>query len=65
MGILNPLTDKHCEQLDSVLQTCPHIRDTINAIKECGIDMSQQEQVLQAQEDAASAIKRKFNPLAS
>lgn len=65
MGILNPLTDKHCEQLDSVIQQCPHIRDTINAIKECGIDMSQQEQVLDSQETIAKAIKQRFNPLAS
>lgn len=65
MGVLNPLTDKHCEQLDSVIQQCPHIRDTINAIKECGIDMSQQEQVLDSQETIAKAIKQRFNPLAS
>lgn len=65
MGVLNPLTDKHCEQIDTVLQQCPHIRDTIEAIKRCGIDMSQQEAVLQAQQEACQAIKREFNPLAN
>ena len=65
MGVLNPLTDKHCEQIDSVLQQCPHIRDTIEAIKRCGLDMSQQEATLNAQQEVCQSLKREFNPLAS
>ena len=64
MAILNPLTQQHCKDLDAVLQMAPHIRDTIKAYEECGLDCSQQKEIHEAQVELASAIKRKFNPLA-
>lgn len=64
MAVLNPLTEAHCKDLDSVLQLVPHIRDTLAALERCGLDCGERQQTLQAQYEIASAIKREFNPLA-
>lgn len=64
MAVVNPLTDKHCEAVDCVLQSVPNIRDTIAACERCGMDFSAEKERLQAQQDFAAAVKREFNPLA-
>lgn len=63
--IINPLTDKQCDDVDCVLASIPGIRATIAAAERCGLDCSADKQRLQAQEDFASAVKREFNPLAT
>lgn len=65
MAILNPLTAQHCSDMDTVLGICPHIRDTLNAMQECGLDCTEQLQTLDAQQEIASKIKQKFNPLST
>lgn len=64
MAILNPLTEKHCNDVDCVLQSVPNIRDTIAACEECQIPMDAEKEQLAVQETWASTVKRKFNPLA-
>lgn len=64
MGVLNPLTEKHCNDVDCVLASIPNIRDTIAACEECQIPMDQEKEQLKAQEEWAAAVKRKFNPMA-
>lgn len=62
--IRNPLTEKHCSDLDCALQMAPDVRDTIAAFEECGMDCTAEKEKLAAVETAAQNLKRKFNPLA-
>lgn len=62
--IINPLTNKQCDDVDCVLQSIPHIRATIEAAERCGMDCSSEKERVTAQETFARAIKREFNPLA-
>lgn len=64
VGIINPLTNKQCDDVDCVLREIPNIRATIAAAERCGLDCSADKARLQAQEDFATAVKREFNPLA-
>lgn len=64
MAVVNPLTEKHCNDLDCVLQSIPNIEDTIKACEECGMDLSAERERLEAQRQFATSVKRKFNPLA-
>lgn len=64
MPIRNPLTEKHCQDIDYCLQTIPDIRDTIAAFEECGMDCTAEKEKLEAIQTAAATLKRKFNPLA-
>lgn len=63
-AIINPLTEKHCNDLDCVLQSLPAIEATIAACEECGLEMPAEKERLEAQRTFATAVKRKFNPLA-
>jgi len=65
MSILNPLTEAHCRDLDAVIQQYPHLRDTLDALERCGLQCSEQKQMLEAQYQICSAIKREFNPLST
>lgn len=64
MSILNPLTEAHCKDLDSVIQTYPHLKDTLMALQRCGPQCEEQLRTLEAQYEICSSIKREFNPLA-
>lgn len=63
--IINPLTDKECNDVDCVLGSIPGIQATIAAAERCGLDCSADKARLQAQQDFAAAVKREFNPLAT
>lgn len=65
MAILNPLTQQHCNDIDQVIQTYPHLMDTLRAYEECGLDCQQQKEQLEAQYNICTALKRKFNPLST
>ena len=62
--IINPLTEKQCADIDHVLRECPSIEATIAACERCGMDFSQEKELLQAQREFATNVKREFNPLA-
>lgn len=62
--IVNPLTNKQCDDIDCVLQSVPSLRATIAAAERCGLDCSADKARLDAQEEFARAVKREFNPLA-
>lgn len=64
MPLLNSLTEQHCQTLDCVLQQVPSVNDTIAALEECGIDCSAEKEKVQAIQQVASGLKKRFNPLA-
>lgn len=64
MGVLNPLNQQMCNDIDAVLQSCPDITDTIAACERCGMDLTAEKERVQAQKEFATNVKREFNPLA-
>lgn len=64
MPVRNPLTDKHCQDIDYCLQNLPDIKDTVAAFEECGMDCTAEREKIQAIEEAATNLKKRFNPLA-
>jgi hypothetical protein len=62
--IINPLREKECTDCDLVLQSVPAIKATIEACEECGMEMSEETARIDAQNTFATAVKRRFNPLA-
>lgn len=64
MAILNPFTEQHCKDFDSVIAIYPHLKDTFEAFQECGLDCQEQLQTILAQYEICTKLKKKFNPLA-
>jgi len=62
MGILNPLTQDHVDAVNRVLRSATDIQDTINACKECGLDMEDRQGKHDAQQAFASQVKKIFMP---
>lgn len=62
MPLINPLTQDHVDAINRVLRSVADIQDTINACTECGLDMTQRQEILNAQKDFATKVKQIFMP---
>lgn len=62
MPLINPLTQDHIDAINRVLRSLNDIQDTINACTDCGLDMSQRQELLDAQRDFATKVKAVFAP---
>jgi hypothetical protein len=56
------LNDQHYECLQRVLQSCPLGLATCKQAAECGLDVSQYQERLQAQQEIAQKAKATFFP---
>lgn len=63
MPLLNPLNEQHCNDINCVLQSVNNIAETIKACEECGLDMSKQKDLLDAQREFATRVKQIFMPM--
>lgn len=57
-----PLTDKHCEDLDCLLQSCADTSELCRRLREAGIPADVAEQANNRQAELAKGIKRVFFP---
>lgn len=60
MPLINPLTQDHVDAINRVLRSISDIRETIKACEDCGLDMTQRRELLDAQEHFATQVKRIF-----
>lgn len=58
----NPLTDKDCDCLNRVLQSCPQTGSVIEKCIRCGIDMSGAKEENDRQAELARLLKAEFFP---
>lgn len=58
----NPLNEQDCAALTALGQSCHGTAELIQACKDCGLPMDEQEQANNAQRELAAALKRKFFP---
>ena len=62
MPLQHPLTDEHCKCLDRVLESYTPAMDLAKACQDCGWDVSNEIDTLNAQRRMAETAKARFFP---
>jgi len=58
------LTDQHLTALNTIITQCEQARELICSLKECGVVMDEEQQVIDTQHNYAVALRAKFFPMA-